>query len=182
MQEKYVIDLDANHLLPIFAGCDLKQPYRFQPYVRIYITFEEYVKFVKDVVQRDLRVLFFPIEIYKKYLDENKIESLINTYYVDMSKAVTAELKMACIYGKDCTEICHDFVKSVSHVSREEIDGLFSHVEAEHVRKAAKYVNDDIAGCLKGTEMSDANRIAYRYAVLLRSLSMVKDPIKFSFK
>ena len=182
MQEQYVIDLDSNHLLSIFAGSDLKQPYRFQPNVCIYVSFDEYIKFVEEMIAKNLKVLHFPLDYYKNALQANKPESLVNFYYVDMSKAITSELKMACLYGKDCTEICHDFTTNVNHVDKDSMLELYDHVDTEQLQKAAKYVNEDILSLVKGVQLSSRNKQAYHYAILLRSLSMVKNPIKFSFK
>ena len=181
MRKCYELNLDANHLLPIFAGCDIKQPYRLQPYVRVIVSFEEYVKFVKEIMKQNLHVLFFSLNYYKKCLGTGRDDALLNVYYVDMSKAITAELSMACIFGRDCTEICHSFSDSVL-VDRDDMDDLLNEVGVDCIKQAAEYVNEDLRNRCGWFRLSDNNRLVYRYAVLLRALSMTSNPKKFTFK
>ena len=182
MRDKYNIDLDADHLLSIFAGTDIRHPYRFQPNVRIYVPFEEYVKFVKNIVKTNLRLLTFPLDLYERALNNANSETLVNLYYVDLSKAITSELCMACLYGKDCTEICHDFSLTVDRRDFGQIKELFDKVSLEDVTKAANYVREDLNSRLRTVTLSEHNTHMFYYAVLLRSFSFNKSPIKFNVR
>lgn len=158
--------VDNKHLLSIFAGSDYNQPYRFQPYVKIVVPFEEYRIFVRDVLSSSLRGIF-NADMYQRALDYMDDTKLVKLYYRDLSEAIIDELKWACRRNKEATQIQHQFVDGIG-ITTDTFEQACDFLTAEVVKIAGDDLSKSISPYL--SSFSSHNRRLFSYAVVLRSM------------
>lgn len=176
MRKRQVV-IDKNHFLPIFAGDNLVQPYRFQPDVRVIVPFTEYVAFCSKMVETKYEWLAYDSEVYKRALSKYNTDrtSMLKLYFADMSRAIINELKMSLVKGKDGTVIQHQFSEDdLPKIELTSVEQAYQWVSAEAVEKASKYINADLLSYIR-EKMSPHNILLYKYALLLYSLSFQKN-------
>lgn len=177
--QKYEISPDSKHLLYIFAKDESVNYFRFQDCLNIYISYSEYVMFVKFCIKNNLHVLHFNFDIYKNALYKEQV--LKRLYLLDMSDVILFEVLLGYYNDKPCTNIRHIFDSDVSlFISMDECIGLFNEVDEICRQKSLDMLYKKLPNGFDIDKLFGNNKINFHYALALRALSFKTDIEEFN--
>lgn len=184
---KYDSYLNSRHLLSIFASSKKEQPWRFQPNVRFYVPFKEYMTFVKEILRSDYRWLAFPRESYITALNslaENS-DRLIRLYYNDIAYAMYYELCLASERGEGCSLILPDFEDGLEVQLTELSDRLPEFVTQEKMEAGLLGVKSYMPMCMiidNSNSANTRNALIRDYIIFLKCLMQQEGVTKLNIK
>lgn len=172
---------DADHLLTIFAGEDISLPWRYQPYFRIRIPFDEYVKFVRLMLDTQIRPFVFDEQVYRRQLknyEKGETMGMLKLYYVDVSQAILNEFNISVRRRADATIISTLFPECENVFELSNINEMFKNIDATVVQQVYAQVHSELK--CRFTMLSQHNENMLKYAIGLRALAMSQAPVKLN--
>lgn len=178
----YNVSIKDSQMLSIFSGADLELPYRFQPYLKLVVSYDEYKKFCNTLASLSLSVLTFNISMYKRAIQESNEKLLLRLFYMDMSKAIMNELSLSAYHRVDGTTFGVAFeTGNEESISLENMESeLLSQFSKEEIDKGLKSLGEDSRGRLNLKALSKHNLSLLYQALMLRCLSYRENPIKYN--
>lgn len=178
--ETIKIKADSSQMLSIFAGRDISLPWRYQPYLMIQIPFEEYVNFVRTLLNSPIAPFEFERELYIKHLSTYDATGfsvgLLQLYYCDISQAIINEYNLSVRRGKDATVITPYFNECEKTFYLSSISELYKFISEKEINTIQPYLNNYVLKP-KNNILSKHNDSVLIYAIGLRALAMNKKGI-----
>lgn len=147
----------------------IPEPIRMQPSITLSVDFDEYIRFC-SIYLGTTDYLSSPTDMIKKYLRDGDRDSLLKSFYTDMSHSVCKELHYAEQYDKDATHIYHYIYDATISMTVQEIESLYAQVRRFTETSLRHYMKD------RQFELPQffrkANRSAWHYANVLKYYSM----------
>lgn len=169
-------------MLSIFSGAGVELPIRYQPYIKLLISFKEYRQFCESLVRIDLPVLSLELELYRKALVAESDTLLVRLFYLDLSCAILHELELAANRGVDGTSfgVVFDYDSTTSiDINAVEHD-IISQFTQQEIDEGLKSVSRDLNISIKPQLLSKHNSQMFKLIIALRCLSLRKNPLKYN--
>lgn len=184
IEELFVENLTHNQLLGIFVKSDISYPHRFQPFVTFKISFSEYVKFCELSLKVDYFVLNHARDEYVKAIRRGDEIYLKRLYYYDLSCVILNEVYTSIKYKKEGTVYLHTFDESSPSVScnLSEIDKIVHLIDERAFNKAIMQIADKTPSFIQDAVISEHNQQLLNCAIIMRSVSLTKNPLQFEVK
>jgi len=169
---------DAKHLLAVFAKDASMNTLRGQSRIYIYISYEEYLEFVKFCIYNNLPVLYLKLSKYAEKIYDS--QTMMRLYYLDVSEIIMYEMFHGFGYGEACINIRHLFNSEESLVNFAACGRRFFAMDKYYQDKSMDSIMPFVrrAGDLSGMT-ADLQKIL-NYGLYLRALSFNPDAVKFN--
>mgnify|MGYP004616987073 FL=1 len=177
--QKYEIIPDSKHLLCIFAKDSAVNSFRFQDCISLYVSYSEYVQFVKFCLKANLQVLHFKSDVYVNALPKEQI--LKRLYLLDLADVVLFEVFLSYQLQKPCTNIRHSFDNNItSIITMSEFIDLFNEVDDSCRQKGLSLLQKKIPIDFDENQLVGNAKVNYYYGVTLLALSFKTDLKEFN--
>lgn len=169
---------DAEHLLTVFAKDASMNTLRGQSRVYIYISYEEYLEFVKFCIYNNLPVLYLRLSKYAEKIYDS--QTMMRLYYLDVSEIILFEMFHGFGCGGTCINIRHLFKDEELFVDFAKCGRQFFAMDKCYQDKSMESVMPFVrsVGDLNGMT-KDLQKIL-NYGLYLRALSFNTDAVKFN--
>lgn len=151
------------------------EPFRCQPKVHFVISFEEYVKFIRNDLDSGYNWLYTSTKVLLeniRELDQQNTESarqeLFTAFLRDMAFAVMKELCIAEALGKGATRISHTTSLSKTVLDHQDYSRYFANVKSHIEPVIIDYLSRNDYSLRR---VSGPNRYLYEYAITLMFLA-----------
>lgn len=179
MQKMIELNPDANHLLALFAKDTFYQPYRFQKYLRIIISYHEYKIFVKICIRNNLNILHFSLQKYQDALKDSNL--LKRLYFLDLSDVIIHELLLSCSFDRPCIDIRHFFDTASDLISIDECGTAFEILDNDYKSKSFDLLEKDKSNfTLINAQLDTRKQRIFEYGMYLRALAFKSKAEEFN--